>query len=171
MTFVETFLFCIELKYGLIIIGFVDMILSAILGSYLPWIRRKADDDLGLLTEEPQTARITNSKIISEYRFYTGADFYFNRFGYSMFIFCVVVLTLHIGSCILLICSAISDTKWMSAPYVATALMRFVVLLLILIWIVTKSFDCTTSFWLIGLSLFPATYFWLSVVSWYQPVE
>jgi len=41
----------------------------------------------------------------------------------------------------------------MAAPYVATAPMRFVVLLLILIWIVTKSFDCTTSFWLIGLSL------------------
>jgi len=41
----------------------------------------------------------------------------------------------------------------MSAPYIATALMRFVVLLLILTWIVAKSFDCTTSFWMIGLSL------------------
>lgn len=41
----------------------------------------------------------------------------------------------------------------MIAPYIATALMRFVLLLVIVAWIATKSFDCTTTYWLIGLSL------------------
>ncbi|XP_036669735.2 uncharacterized protein [Drosophila suzukii] len=166
MGLVDKFLNCIDLKYGVIIVGFVDIILSMLCGMYLPWIRRKGYYDQRILTEAPVTFRFLSWH---EYRFYTGADFYFNRFGYAMYIFCLVVLILHIGACILIITSALSEQKWMSAPYIATALMRFVVLLLILTWIVAKSFDCTTSFWMIGLSLFSATYFWLTVVSWYSP--
>ncbi|XP_033153640.1 uncharacterized protein LOC117136722 [Drosophila mauritiana] len=170
MGIVDKFLYCFELKYGVLIIGLVDIILSILCGCYLPWIRRKVDADIWILTEQPITVRGPSLVKSSEmYRFYVGEDFYFNRFGYSMYIFGLIVLILHIGACILIIISALSEEKIMAAPYVATAPMRFVVLLLILIWIVAKSFDCTTSFWLIGLSLFPATYFWLTVVSWFNP--
>lgn len=41
----------------------------------------------------------------------------------------------------------------MVAPYIATALMRFVLLFLILAWMVAKSHDSKTCYWLIGLSL------------------
>uniref|UniRef100_A0A6P4FFZ2 Uncharacterized protein LOC108051310 n=1 Tax=Drosophila rhopaloa TaxID=1041015 RepID=A0A6P4FFZ2_DRORH len=159
---VEKFLYFIDLPSGVLITGFVDIILSLLSGCYLPWMRRKRGGDFNLITEAAS---------ISYLEFYTGADFYYNRFGYSMYIFCLVVLVLHIGASILIIASVVSGEKILAAPYIATALMRFVVLLLILIWIVTKSFDDTTSFWLIGLSLFPATYFWLTVASWYNPIE
>lgn len=36
MGLVEKFLYCIELKWAVIIIGFVDMILSLLCGCYLP---------------------------------------------------------------------------------------------------------------------------------------
>ncbi|XP_017132001.1 uncharacterized protein LOC108149113 [Drosophila elegans] len=159
---VEKFLAIMDLKSGLLVTGFVDIILSILCGCYLPWMRRKVEADISVLTEATSQSYVA---------FYTGPDFYYNRFGYSMYIFCLVVLILHIGACILVITSVLSEDKMLAAPYLATALMRFVVLLLILIWIVTKSFDDTTSFWLIGLSLFPATYFWLTVVSWYNPIE
>ncbi|XP_016957750.1 uncharacterized protein LOC108029760 [Drosophila biarmipes] len=167
MAFVDKFLYCIDLKYGVLIIGFVDMILSMLCGMYLPWIPRKLDYDKNFLTLGPLTSKLGID--LSDTRFLGEKDFYYNRFGYAMYIFCLVVLVLHIGACILTIASTLSEEKWMSAPYIATGLMRFVILLLILIWIVAKSFDCTTSFWLIGLSLFSATYFWLTVVSWYSP--
>ncbi|KAH8348993.1 hypothetical protein KR084_013078 [Drosophila pseudotakahashii] len=162
MGLVDKFLYCIDVKYGVVIVGFVDIILSVLCGYYLPWIRRKEDDDILILT----TAAY---KLFEASRFYSGESWYFNRFGYAMYIFCVVVLILHIGACILAITSTLSDEKWMAAPYIATGIMRFVILLLILTWIVAKSFDCTTSFWLIGLSLFSATYFWLTVLSWFSP--
>ncbi|XP_039484537.1 uncharacterized protein LOC120447153 [Drosophila santomea] len=170
MGVVDKFLYFFELKYGVLIVGFVDIILSILCGCYLPWIRRKVDEDFWILTQAAYTIHGQSlAKRSQLYDFYVADDFYFNRFGYSMYIFCLIVLVLHIGASILIIVSVLSEEKTMAAPYVATALMRFVVLLLILIWIVTKSFDCTTTFWLIGLSLFPATYFWLTVVSWYSP--
>ncbi|XP_017001175.2 uncharacterized protein [Drosophila takahashii] len=162
MGLVDKFLYCIDVKYGVVIVGFVDIILSLLCGCYLPWIRRKWDWDFTILTEAPMSTT-------EPPRFYTGPDFYFNRFGYSMYIFCLVVLILHIGACVMAITSTLSDERWMAAPYIATGIMRFVVLLIILTWIVTKAFDCTTTFWLIGLSLFSATYFWLTVLSWFTP--
>ncbi|KPU76221.1 uncharacterized protein Dana_GF12964, isoform C [Drosophila ananassae] len=157
MGLVTKFFYCIELKFAVVIIGFVDIILSVLCGCYLPWLRRVVEADYESWTEA--TAGFFKKSV---------EDMYVNRFGYTMYVFLLVVLVLHVGACILLIVSADSSQKLMIAPYIATALMRFVLLLLIVTWIATKSFDCTTSYWLIGLSLAPAGYFWLTVVSWYM---
>ncbi|KAH8353959.1 hypothetical protein KR067_006193, partial [Drosophila pandora] len=162
MGLVTKFFYCIELKFAVVIIGFVDIILSVLCGCYLPckwsliwifssyqngWIcysglRRIVEADYESWTEA--TAGFFKKSV---------EDMYVNRFGYTMYVFLLVVLVLHVGACILLIVSADSSQKLMIAPYIATALMRFVLLLLIVTWIATKSFDCTTSYWLIGLSL------------------
>ncbi|XP_017092480.1 uncharacterized protein [Drosophila bipectinata] len=157
MGLVTKFFYCIELKFAVIIIGFVEIILSVLCGCYLPWMRRVVESDYEYWTEA--TAGFFKKSV---------EDMYVNRFGYTMYIFLLVVLVLHVGACILLIVSAQSSEKLMIAPYIATALMRFVLLLVIVAWIATKSYDCTTSYWLIGLSLAPAAYFWLTVVSWYM---
>ncbi|XP_017040810.2 uncharacterized protein LOC108087788 [Drosophila ficusphila] len=153
--------FLFELKWGVFIIGCIDMILSIFCGWWLPWIPRRAEDDFYLMTA-PSTQKWWRETYI---------ETYYNRFGYTMYVFLLVVLVLHVGSCILLLVSAIWEAKEWAAPYLATAIMRFVVLLLILCWIVSKSYDCTTSYWFIGLSLFTFPYFWLTVVSWYNPFE
>ncbi|KAH8254685.1 hypothetical protein KR032_011621, partial [Drosophila birchii] len=144
MGFVQKFLNCIELKHAVIIIGFVDMILSLLAGMSLPWIRRKAEWDYYFAT--PYLDLDSKALIFPE-------EYYHSRFGYGMWIFLVIVLVLHVGACILIIVSSFSEARWMIAPYLATALMRFVVLFLILIWMVAKCHDSKTCYWLIGFSL------------------
>ncbi|KAH8285200.1 hypothetical protein KR054_006148 [Drosophila jambulina] len=158
MAFVQLFLGCIELKHSVIIIGLIDMILSLFCGSVFPWIRRKAEWDYFVAT--PYTDSDTGSII-------TPDEYYHSRFGYIMWIFLVLVLILHVGACLLLIVSSFSEAKWMVAPYLSTAIVRFVLLFLILLWMVAKSHDSKICYWLLGFSLFPATYFYLTVVSWY----
>ncbi|KAH8304271.1 uncharacterized protein [Drosophila kikkawai] len=158
MAFVQQFLGCIELNYAVYIIGIFDMILSLLCGCYLPWIRRKAELDFYLATPYTESGSSWWT---------TPEEFYHSRFGYAMWIFLVLVLVLHIGACILIIVSSFTKENWMVAPYLATALVRFVVLFLILLWMVAKCHDSKTCYWLLGFSLFPATYFYLTAVSWY----
>ncbi|KAH8285674.1 hypothetical protein KR054_011991 [Drosophila jambulina] len=158
MAFVQLFLGCIELKHSVIIIGLIDMIMSILCGCFLPWIRRKAEWDYFVAT--PYTEAGSTGWVEPEH-------YYHSRFGYTMWVFLVLVLILHVGACLLIIVSSFSEAKWMVAPYLSTAIVRFVLLFLILLWMVAKSHDSKTCYWLLGFSLFPATYFYLTVVSWY----
>ncbi|KAH8237139.1 hypothetical protein KR038_004926 [Drosophila bunnanda] len=144
MPFVESFLGCIDLKIAVIIIGFIDMILSLLCGCFFPWIRRKAEMDFYVAT--PYTESGSTWWISPD-------EYYYSKFGYAMWIFLVVILVLHVGSCILIIVSSFSEAKWMVAPYLSTAIVRFVLLFLIMLWMVAKCHDDKTCYWLVGFSL------------------
>ncbi|KAH8271526.1 hypothetical protein KR018_003997, partial [Drosophila ironensis] len=157
--FVNKFLFCIDLKWAALVIGGVDIILSLLAGLWLRWMRRIRSQEYlyWTLPESPSFFKIKDIDQI-----------YLNKFGYVMFTFLLVILALHICACLFLIVSCFTNQAILVAPYVCTSLMRFVLLLIILIWIVTKSFDSPTAYAILGLSLGTFPYFWLTVVSWFQ---